>query len=149
MTNEAAGKVTIVGLDKLLTKLNSKIPQHAKQRLYKKGGEEGKARLSPLLPRRTGTSASHLSLSISSEAVRLSVPAFPLRFLEFGTVTHTGEGQRLHRRRAARVTKEIVGRQGWRIKPRKFMANTRVWIKRQLPRWISAEEKNIESEWSS
>lgn len=145
MTNEAAGKVTVVGLDKLLTKLGSNIPTHAKERLYKKGGEEGKSNLSPRLPRRTGASASKLSLTISSEVARISVPAVPFRFLEGGTQVHAGEGPRLHRKRTAKAWK--AG--NYRITPRRFMAQTRAWIKRQLPGWINAEEKAIESEWNS
>lgn len=145
MTNEAAGKVTVVGLDKLLRKLDSKIPEHAKQRLYKKAGIEGQTHLAPTLPRHTGASASALSLSVSTESARISLPAKPLRFIEFGTQLTHGPGTRLHKRRTAAQWRGGT----YRIAPRKFMAATRAWIKRQFPGWISVEEKAIESEWNS
>lgn len=115
----------LVGVEKMLRKLDPGVlTQPAIEELVIRGAELALAYADPLLPRETGASAQTLELTrVSDGGARVSVDAFPLRFLEFGTV---------------------------HIKKRRFFARTIAYGRKQLrTRLIPDAIAKIESEWGS
>lgn len=138
-------EVRVIGLDKLLKKLNADtLTKPAQQYVITESVKFGKDFLIGRVPKRTGESASHLATSIAAEAGSISLPAKPLRFLEYGTQLHTGAGPRSHRRRTAAQWKTGT----WRIKPMRFMRATYSATRKNLLVIIPKAEAKIVAEWN-
>lgn len=115
----------LVGIDRMLRKLDTgTLTQPAIDELVIRGAELALAYADPLIPRDTGESAQTLELTrVSDGAARVSVDAFPLRFLEFGTK---------------------------HIKKRRFFARTIAYGRKQLrTRLIPDAIARVEKEWGS
>lgn len=128
-----AATVKVIGLDKLLKKLDaSQIVGPARTRIIRSAAEYGEGQLRKRVPRAIGTLASSISLQPNKMGAKVSVgnaEAFYGRFLEFGT--YSADSRTVH------------------IKRRRFMARTLGATRKELRRLVEVEVGSIERKWAS
>lgn len=79
--------VKAVGLPQLLRKLDAEhLTEPERRGIIQEAGRFGRSNLEPRIPRDSGASASTLYATYTDAGARVAVDAFPLKFLEFGTV---------------------------------------------------------------
>ena len=144
----------LTGLDEVLAKMDPEklLGEPVKRTIFREAAEAGRDYLTPLVPRRTGASASTQELSVrdagyslEDAGARLSVTADPLRYLEFGT--KAGATKSLLKARGRYVIRTSGGSQ--RIKKRRFMAKTIGRTRKEIRQRVDKAVKEIEAKWAS
>lgn len=141
----SSATVKVVGLDKLLKKLDVTLVEKDLEDVLKDGTKETKDSLNPTLPRRTGMSASKIDMEVKKTSGAVKIPRYPFIFLEGGSQYNDSGGTRVHRRKTSKQWK--AGR--YRILPRRFLARERRKVPPRLKVLVAEKGKRIERRWAA
>lgn len=141
----ASGTVTVVGLDKLIKKLNAEtLIKPAQSQLFAEEAKEGRDFLAGRLAGHFPNTAGHVIATSDPAFGKIAAPRYPYVFSERGSQYPAATGTtRSHRRRTG------VPNSALRIAPRRFLSATRAKIRRDLKAKLQKMKESIEKAWAA
>ncbi len=141
----ASTTVTVVGVEKLAKKLNfDQLIKPAQAILFHDEAEAGKAFLAGKLNANFPNTAGETAATSDPAFGKITAPRYPYIFFERGSAYPRAAGTtRSHRRRTGVKTGDL------RIKPRRFLSQTRALIRRDLKVQILKMKAAIEKAWTA
>jgi len=134
--------VSVVGLNKILEKLDAKkLTGPSEAQLFHDAATEGRDFLAGKLSERFPATSNHVIAESTPAQGKISAPRYPYVFFERGS--QYPRAGRLHRRRTG------VKNSALRIRPRRFLSQTRSKIRRDLTKHIIRMKAEIERVWSA
>jgi ribosomal protein S30 len=114
----SSATLKVVGFGSILKKLGEggKVTDNEKSEILKQTGVETAVSLRPTVPRLTGASVSKMAMVATPTTAKITVPSYPLRFVDLGTKAKSG---------------------GVHIKARRFMAKERRKVPPRLREGVS------------
>ena len=138
--------VKVVGLNALLKKLDAtQLIEPEKTALLKEAADQTKESLRPTVPRATGASVSKLAAVATPAMAKVTLPRYPLIFLEAGSQYNDTGAARVHKRKTAAQWK--AGR--YRITPRRFLTKERTRVRKRLIDLIGKMKQRVEKRWAA